>query len=109
MIHSKRLSFIEKLKNILNLAVDTKKNTSIFLASKKGLFYSNNSGDMWQEITPHKKNLQNPSEITITQINKILSIPPSNSKTSLLLAGSEAGLFISKNNYQKSIFHINHK
>ena len=88
----------KNLKNILSLTVDTKDNTSIFLTSSKGLFYSNNSGDMWQEITPREKNLQNPSEIAITQINKILSIPPSNAQTSLLLAGSETGLFISKNN-----------
>ena len=88
----------KNLKNILTLAIDSTDDASIFLTSPKGLFFSNNSGDMWQEITPRKKNLQNPSEIAITQINKILSIPPSNAQTSLLLAGSETGLFISKNN-----------
>ena len=85
-------------KNIFSLAIDTKDNTGIFLTSTKGLFYSNNSGDTWLKITPHKKNLAKQGKLEISQINKILSITASNNQASLLLAGSETGLFISKNN-----------
>jgi len=50
------------------------------------------------EITPHKKNLAKQGKLEISQINKILSITASNNQASLLLVGSETGLFISKNN-----------
>jgi len=85
-------------KNIFSLAIGTKDNTGIFLTSTKGLFYSNNSGDTWLKITPHKKNLTKQGKLEISQINKILSITASNNQASLLLAGSETGLFISRNN-----------
>ena len=85
-------------KNIFSLAIDTEDNIGIFLTSTKGLFYSKNSGDTWLEITPHKKNLAKQSELEISQINKILPITAPNNQASLLLVGSETGLFISKNN-----------
>jgi photosystem II stability/assembly factor-like uncharacterized protein len=88
----------KKLNKIFSLAIDTTDNSGIFLSSAKGLFYSNNSGDTWLEITPHKYNLSRQGQLKITQINKILVATDSYNHTSLLLAGSKTGLFISDNN-----------
>ena len=88
----------KNLKKIITLATDSINNTNIFLTSEKGVFYSNSSGDTWQEITPHKNNLNSQGEFLITPFEKILITPASNDQTSLLLAGSETGLFISENN-----------
>ena len=86
----------KNLKNIFSIAKDAKKTPGIYLTSNKGLFYSNNSGDTWLGITPNKNNLEKKEKLEINQINKILAINPSNNHLPILLAGSEAGLFISK-------------
>ena len=86
------------LKRIFSLARNTEDNTGIFLSSNKGLFYSVNSGDTWLEITPNKSNLEGEGRIEITKVNKILATTASKTQASLLLVGSETGLFISNNN-----------
>ncbi|SVA42551.1 uncharacterized protein METZ01_LOCUS95405, partial [marine metagenome] len=88
----------KNLKKIFALDVNSTDHSSIFATSPKGLFYSTNSGDTWKDITPNDKTLDSYKETPITQINKILSVPTLNGKGSLLLAGSEMGLFLSKNN-----------
>ena len=87
----------KKLKEIYTLAVDSKEHSSIYLSAKKGLFFSHNGGDTWQEITPDKNNVQNLEDVALMPINTILPIG-GKTQPSLLFAGSEAGLFISKNN-----------
>jgi len=88
----------KNLKKIFALDINSIDHSSIFATSSKGLFYSTNSGDTWKDITPNDKTLDSHKKIPITQINKILSVPTLNGKTSLLLAGSETGLFLSRNN-----------
>jgi len=86
----------KSLKKIFSIATDTKKTPGIYVTSKKGLFYSNNSGDTWVEITPNKNNIEQEKKLEIAQINKFIAITPSKNHASILLAGSEKGLFISK-------------
>ena len=87
----------KNLKNIFSIATDKKNTPGIYLTSNKGLFYSNNSGDTWLGITPNENNLEKEEKLEINQINTILAITPSNNHVPILLAGSETGLFISKN------------
>ena len=71
---------------------------NIFLSSQKGLYFTTNSGDKWEEITPNQNNIKNRNKIDTTPVTKILSTPALNGEPSLILAGSKTGLFISKNN-----------
>lgn len=87
----------KKLKEIRTLTIDARDHSSIYLSSSKGFFYSSNGGDTWQEITPDKTSVQNQENVITTPINTVLSIG-GEKQPSLLFAGSEAGLFISKNN-----------
>jgi len=86
------------LEEVRSLFVDSRGQSVIYLASGKGLFSSKNGGDLWQEITPDKNNIQKGEKVVATSFNTVFYLAGSQTYPSLLLAGSDSGLFISNNN-----------
>ncbi len=87
-----------RLKEVRSMVVDSRGKSVIYLASGNGLFSSKNSGDLWQEITPDKSNIQKGEKVVATSFNTIFYLAGSQNYPSILLAGSDSGLFISNKN-----------